>query len=118
MLMPFDHVDELVKAKMYVEDPSCFVRVDEKTVVWMSPGAVHLLVCIDDTWHCDCSYGKQSRLPCGHLRALEQLASEGLDSNCAARRKPLADFVELALTRHKDWDRVKVSLIPIHRPRR
>jgi hypothetical protein len=117
MLMPFDHVDELVRAKMYVEDPSCFVWVNEKTVVWMSLGAAHLLVRIDDTWHCDCSYGKQSRFPCGHLRALEQLASRGFGPDASTQRKALPDLATLVHARHKDWDR-KISPLPTHTTRR
>lgn len=117
MLMPFDHVDELVKAKMYVEDPSCFLWVNEKTVVWMSFGAVHLIVRIDDTWQCDCSYGTQSRLPCGHVRALEQLTGRGFGPDGSTRRKALPDLTILARARHKNWDR-KVSPIPTHTTRR
>jgi hypothetical protein len=117
MLMPFDHVDELVKAKLYVEDPSGFVWVDEKTVVWMSTGTSHLLVCIDGKWHCDCFYDVQSHLPCGHVRALEQLARERSGSACSVQSKSLPDLVELAPAGCHDWDRRIPSILTLM-PRR
>ena len=78
MLMTYDLVDELIKAKLYAEDPSRFVWDDQNTVVWMSTGTDHYLVRADGKWQCDCFYDKQSELPCGHVRALEQIASKGL----------------------------------------
>ena len=78
-----DHRDELVKAKLYAEEPARFVWVDQKTVVWKSTGTIHLLVRMDGRWQCDCFYDMQSHLPCGHVRGLETLLTEsttGLDS--------------------------------------
>lgn len=75
MLMPFDHVAEYIKAKDYVQEPLRFKRVNRNTIVWRGASCVHLLVCVDRVWHCDCSYGGQSHLPCSHLRAWEQLSS-------------------------------------------
>jgi hypothetical protein len=92
MLMPFDHVDEIVKAKLYAEDPSRFVWVDEKTVVWMSSDTTHLLVRVDGIWRCDCFYGMQSHLPCAHLRALEQVTGRrlGTDSSIQSMCRPIS----------------------------
>jgi hypothetical protein len=76
MLMPSDHEAEYLKAKCFSEEPFRFTLVDRDTFVWKGSSCAHLLVCVEGTWHCDCAYGGQSHLPCGHLRALEQLLSD------------------------------------------
>lgn len=92
MLMPHDHVDELVRAKRHREEPSRFVQVDQKTVIWTHTDTIHLLVYVDGTWQCDCSYGLQSYLPCSHVRAWEQIASDGsLSTKCTTQANPLPD---------------------------
>ena len=112
MLMVSDHIDELVKAKLYLEEPARFVPVNKETVIWRSNGSIQLLVLSEDGWLCDCSYGMESALPCGHVRALEQLIRGKPSLVCSTQTTSLYLIDELGFARHSDWDQVQTSSIP------
>ena len=112
MLMASDHIDELVKAKLYLAEPARFERVNEKTFVWRSGGSIRLLVLSGGKWLCDCIYGMESDLPCGHVRALEQLVNGKPSSVYSTQTAPLPVLHELAPARHSDWDQVQTTSIP------
>ncbi len=72
-----DDQDEYIKGKQYGQERFRFVQVGHDAVVWEGPSCSHFILRTADGWHCDCSYGRLSHLPCCHVRALESLLSNG-----------------------------------------
>jgi hypothetical protein len=76
--MSHDFSRQMVKAKLYYDQPDQFQRVGGATFKWVNDEVSYELNRKDDgSWQCQCHYARNSQYPCAHARALERLIADG-----------------------------------------
>ena len=78
-MVSWAYVDQIQKAKGFLEELWRFDRITQDAFAWKGDSATHLLIHTEDgDWLCDCAYASFREGPCAHVRVLEQLLQNGL----------------------------------------